>query len=364
MSSPSSFFIVADTARVPTSDRDALLSNPGFGRVFSDHMVTIQYSSERGWHDATIGPRRALYMDPSSLVFHYAQEIFEGLKAYRHPDSSAALFRPAANARRMGRSAERLSMAQLPEEMFLESVRELVRLDKDWIPPAAGAALYLRPFMIANQAALGVRPSDEYLYCVLASSVGSYFESKDKSLSLWVSSTCARAAAGGTGEAKCGGNYAASLPAIAEATREGCDQAVFLDANERRWIEELGGMNIFFVFKDGSIATPPLGGTILAGITRDSLMILARDMGLTVREERYAIDQWHADALSGKLQESFACGTAAVVAPIGRVRGPTFDFSIGYGDCGPVTKKLRDALVQIQHGLAEDRHGWIERVVE
>ncbi|RYH18151.1 MAG: branched-chain amino acid aminotransferase, partial [Alcaligenaceae bacterium] len=231
------------------------------------------------------------------------------------------------------------------------------------IPSAEGAALYLRPFMIADQAALGVKPSSEYLYCVLASSVGSYFGTKAKTLSLWVSSTYTRAAAGGTGEAKCGGNYAASLPAIAEATKHGCDQAVFLDASERKWIEELGGMNIFFVFDDGSLATPPLGGTILAGITRDSLMILARDLGMTVREEPYSIDQWHADAISGRIRESFACGTAAVVAPIGRVRGDGFDFSIGDGEAGAVTRQLREQLTGIQHGVLSDPHGWIEKVL-
>ncbi|PST26913.1 branched-chain amino acid aminotransferase [Mesorhizobium plurifarium] len=345
-----------------TSEREALLTNPGFGRVFTDHMVTIRYSEVRGWHDAKIGPRKGFDLDPSTLVLHYAQEIFEGMKAYRLPDGGATLFRPDANARRFRNSALRLAMAPLPEELFVQSVRELVRVDRDWIPAGEGAALYLRPFMIATEVLLGVKPSAEYLYCVIASSVGSYFKGGAPAVTIWVSENYTRAAPGGTGEAKCGGNYAASLSAQAEAMQEGCEQVVFLDAVERRFVEELGGMNVFFVFRDGSLQTPPLTGTILPGITRDSLITLARDMGLTVREEPYAIDQWQADAESGRLTEAFACGTAAVVTPIGKVKGREHSFTIGDGGAGPIASRLKAALLDIQNGRAPDPHGWLDRL--
>ncbi|MBU3079468.1 branched-chain amino acid aminotransferase [Sphingomonas quercus] len=347
---------------VPVSERDQLLANPGFGRVFTDHMVTIRYADGRGWHDAKVHPRVPLQIDPACSVLHYAQEIFEGLKAYRLADGGAALFRPEANARRFRESAERLAMAQLPEELFLESCRQLVKADRDWFPQIEGGSLYLRPFMIASEVFLGVKPSSEYLYMVIASAVGAYFKGGAPAVSLWVSQDFTRAAPGGTGAAKCGGNYAASLLAQSEAIRNGCDQVVFLDAAERRWIEELGGMNVFFVMDDGSLVTPPLSGTILPGITRDSLITLARGMGLTVREERYGIDQWRADAGSGRLREAFACGTAAVVTPIGTVRAPGVEFTIGNAGPGLVTEKLRSALVDIQRGIAPDPHGWVERL--
>lgn len=348
---------------VAADERDALLRDPGFGRVFTDHMATIRYAEGRGWHGGKVGPRSSFQLDPATMVFHYAQEIFEGLKAYRLPDGGAALFRPDANARRFRNSAERLAMPPLPEELFLESVRALVRTDRDWIPGADGAALYLRPFMIAAEAALGMKPASEYLYCVVASPVGSYFKGGAPAVTLWVSETYTRAAPGGTGEAKCGGNYASSLVAQAEAVRQGCEQVVFLDAVERRWVEELGGMNVFFVFDDGSLQTPPLTGTILPGVTRDSLITLARDMGLAVREEPYAIEQWQADARSGRLREAFACGTAAVVTPIGQVKGREHDFTVGDGGAGPVAARLKAALLDVQTGRAPDRHGWLDRVL-
>src|SRR6478672_7481273 len=313
---------------VPADKRAELLKNPGFGRVFSDHMVTIRYSEAEGWHDARIEPRAPIPMDPAAAVLHYAQEVFEGLKAYKTADGGATLFRPRENARRFQQSAERLAMPILPEELFLEAVDKLVSIDRDWIPDGDGS-LYLRPFMFANEIFLGVKPSSDYLFIVIASSVGAYFKTDAPAVSVWVSPDYTRAAPGGTGAAKCGGNYAASLLAQAEATQHGCDQVVFLDAVEQRWIEELGGMNIFFVFDDGSIATPPLSGTILAGITRDSIITLARGMGLTVREEPYAIEQWRADAESGRLTEAFACGTAAVVTAIGSVTGTEGGFAIG-----------------------------------
>jgi branched-chain amino acid aminotransferase len=295
-------------------------------------------------------------------VLHYAQEIFEGLKAYRLEDDSMALFRPDANARRFAASATRMAMPVLPEETFIESVQQLVSTDKAWFPAIDGGSLYLRPFMFASEIFLGVRPATEYLYIVIAASTGNYFKGGAPAVSLWVSQDYTRAAPGGTGAAKCGGNYAASLVPIADAMARGHDQVVFLDAAENRWIEELGGMNVFFVFDDGSIQTPPLNGTILPGITRDCLITLAREEGLTVREEPYAIDQWRADAQSGRLIEAFACGTAAVVTPIGSVSSPDGTFTMGAGGPGQLTERLKAQLVRIQRGAVPDTHNWVQRI--
>jgi branched-chain amino acid aminotransferase len=347
---------------VPADERARRLEDPGFGRVFTDHMALIEYDEEHGWNNARITARRPFELDPATPVLHYAQEIFEGLKAYHRPDGKAALFRPDANARRFVSSARRMAMPELPEEMFLESIRALVRTERDWIPATEDGSLYLRPFMFASGAFLGVRPSSQYIYAVIASAVGAYFKGDAPSVSLWVTREYTRAAPGGTGAAKCGGNYAASLIAQAEAIRHGCDQVVFLDAVERRWVEELGGMNVFFVFDDGSLQTPPLTDTILAGITRDSLLRLARDMGLTVREEPYSIEQWEADARSGRLTEAFACGTAAVVTPIGSVKSAEGEFTIGGQSTGALTMRLRSALVDIQRGSAPDPYDWIELI--
>ncbi len=349
-------------APVSLADRNQALANPGFGSVFSDHMVSIDWTEGLGWHNATIGPRQPLSLDPATAVLHYAQEIFEGLKAYRLSDGGIALFRPEQNARRFNDSAERLAMPQLPEDTFTQAIRELVMADADWFPSVEGGSLYLRPFMFASEPFLGVRPAKEYKFLVIASPAGNYFKSGSPAVSIWVSSDFTRAAPGGTGAAKCGGNYAASLVPQAEAIQHGHDQVVFLDAAEHKWIEELGGMNLFFVFDDGSMVTPPLGGTILPGITRDSLITLAREEGLTVREERYSLDQWRDDSASGKLVETFACGTAAVVTPVGRVASRTGEFTIGSGGPGQLTSKLRDRLVGIQRGTVEDRHGWVKRL--
>lgn len=347
---------------VDAAERAARLVDPGFGRVFTDHMVTIRYSDAKGWHDAKVGPRAPLTLDPATAVLHYAQEIFEGLKAYRLADGSMALFRPEQNARRFQRSAKRLAMPELPEEMFLQACRQLVQVDKDWFPPIDGGSIYLRPFMIASEVFLGVKPSAEYLFMVIASSAGNYFKSGAPAISIWVSEHYTRAARGGTGAAKCGGNYAASLVAQSEAIRQGCDQVVFLDAAEHRWVEELGGMNLFFLFDDGSLLTPPTDGTILEGITRDSVLTLAREQGLKVREERYAMDQWRADAESGRLVEVFACGTAAVVTPVGTVKSTKGAFTIGAGGAGQMTQKIHAKLVDIQRGAAADTHGWVQRI--
>jgi len=356
------FEFEAHSAPVAAVERAKRLENPGFGKVYTDHMVTIRYSEDRGWYDPRVHPRTPLEVDPSTAVLHYAQEIFEGLKAYRQPDGGAALFRPYANAKRFRDSAARMAMAQLPEEIFVESCRALVRADRDWIPGGPDGALYLRPFMIASEVFLGVKPAGEYLYMVIASSVGAYFKGDTPAVTLWVSEDYSRAGAGGTGAAKCGGNYAASLVAQAEAIRRGCDQVVFLDAAERKWVEELGGMNIFFVLDGGTLVTPPLGGTILPGVTRDSLIRLARDEGLEVREDLYSFDQWREDAASGRLTESFACGTAAVVTAIGQVRSRSGEFTVGSGGPGQVTERLRRKLVAIQRGEAPDPDNWVEKL--
>lgn len=348
-------------APTPIDVREKALINPGFGTLFSDHMVSIDWSEGEGWHNATIGPRQPIPLDPAAAVLHYAQEIFEGLKAYRQADGSIALFRPEANARRFNHSAERLAMPTLPEELFIESVRQLVAADRDWFPSIEGGSLYLRPFMIATEAFLGVRPAKQYKFLVIASPAGNYFKSGAPAVSIWVSEYT-RAAPGGTGAAKCGGNYAASLVPQGEAMARGHDQVVFLDAEQHKWIEELGGMNLYFVMADGSLITPPLTGTILPGITRDSLMTLAREEGLTVREERYSIDQWRDDAASGQLVETFACGTAAVVTPVGKVAGREGEFVIGSGGPGQLTQKLKARLVDIQRGAAPDRHGWMTKL--
>jgi branched-chain amino acid aminotransferase len=245
----------------------------------------------------------------------------------------------------------------VPEELFLKAVEELVRVDKAWIP-SGDASLYLRPFMFANEAFLGVRPALEYVFCIIASPVGAYFKGGAKAVSLWVETEYTRAASGGTGAAKCGGNYAASLVAQAEASKKGCDQVVFLDAAEHRWVEELGGMNVFFVMNDGSVVTPPLGGTILPGITRASVIVLAEERGLRVEQRPYSFAEWQEDAASGRLVEAFACGTAAVLAGIGLVRHAGGEFLVGDGQTGKLTSELRQQLVSLQKGVTNDEHGW------
>ncbi len=356
------FTITPNLRPTDAAVRTAKLADPGFGKVFTDHMVMIRYVEGEGWQHAEVKARAPLNLDPAAAVLHYAQEIFEGMKAYKLADGSAALFRPDANARRFNESAGRMAMPALPEDVFIKSVEELVKIDSDWFPAVEGGTLYLRPFMIASEAFLGVRPAREFLFMVIASAAGPYFKGDAGAISIWISEHYTRAARGGTGAAKCGGNYAASLIAQAEAISKGHDQVVFLDAVENRWVEELGGMNVFFVFDDGSLRTPPLGGTILPGITRDSLLTLAHDSGLSVYEERYGIDQWQEDACSGRLVEAFACGTAAVVTPIGKVAGANGSFNVGAGGPGQLTGKLRQQLVDIQRGSAPDPHNWVRRL--
>lgn len=357
------FEVRPNASPVSDGERTARLVNPGFGQVFTDHMVTIRYADSKGWYDARVEARAPIPMDPATAVLHYAQEIFEGLKAYTTDDGGVTMFRPEANARRFADSAARMAMAQLPEQIFIDSLAELVRVDRDWIPTGADGSLYLRPFMYASEVFLGVKPASEYLYVVIASPVGSYFKGGPLPVTVWISDDYTRAAPGGTGAAKCGGNYATSLVAQAEAIERGCDQVVFLDAVERKYVDELGGMNIFFVMDDDSLVTPPLTGTILPGITRDSIITLATDRGCSVQERLYSFDEWRADAESGRLREVFACGTAAVLTPIGNVKYRGGEFLVGDGQPGRLTGELREELVDIQRGRREDRHGWVHRII-
>ncbi|MEV1206583.1 branched-chain amino acid aminotransferase [Microbispora rosea] len=344
------------------AEREQVLANPGFGQVFTDHMVSIDWTEGEGWHDAKLQPYGPLVLDPATSVFHYAQELFEGLKAYRQPNGSIVAFRPYANAARFNRSALRMAMPELPEEAFVESLELLVQTDRDWVPTAEGHSLYLRPFMIATQPALGVNhPSRSYKYMVIASPAASYFTGGLKPVSVWLSTEYTRAAPGGTGFAKCGGNYAAAFVAQRQAVEEGCDQVVWLDAFEHRWVEEMGGMNLFFVFGD-RLVTPALTGTLLPGITRDSILSLAAELGYTAEEGKISIEEWQAGCESGELTEVFACGTAAVVTPVGSVKGVDRSWTVGDGTPGPVTMKIREELVGIQYGSRPDAHHWIHKI--
>jgi len=366
MTDPIPFRRLPHPAPTPPARRAEILAAPGFGVHFSDHMVTIDWDAERDWHNATLGPRAPIMLDPAAAVLHYAQEIFEGMKAYAAPgengtEGGITLFRADANAARFNASARRLAMPEMPEALFLAGLRELVLADRAWLPAGEGEALYLRPFMIATEAFLGVRAAHAYKFVIIASPAGNYFKSGAAAVSIWISDY-SRAAPGGTGAAKCGGNYAASLVPTAEAHRLGYDQVLFLDATERRWVEELGGMNLFFAFADGRLLTPPLSGTILPGITRDSLITLARDQGLEVLEDHYSLDAWREDAVSGRLVECFACGTAAVVTSVGSVTGRDGGFTIGSGGPGQIAAQLKARLVGIQRGTATDPYGWVTRL--
>ncbi|WP_150306848.1 branched-chain amino acid aminotransferase [Planctomonas psychrotolerans] len=345
------------------AEREAILADPGFGRHFTDHMVAIDWTIDGGWQDARVQPYGPLHLDPSAAVLHYGQEIFEGLKAYRHDDGSIWAFRPERNAARLRKSAQRLALPELPEEDFVESIRQLVAVDARWVPDAPETSLYLRPFMIANESFLGVRSAQRVGYYVIASPAGAYFAQGVAPVSIWLTTEYSRAGKGGTGAAKCGGNYAASLLPQAEAYENDCAQVLFLDAEEGIYLEELGGMNIVLVYRDGRIVTPA-SESILEGITRDSVLQLARDRGHTVEERRVTLDEWRTGVESGEITEVFACGTAAVITPIAQLKGA--DFAVGNADApaGPLTMSLREELTGIQYGRVPDRHGWLTRLVD
>jgi len=342
--------------------RAQILKDPGFGLHFTDHMFTSTWTVEDGWHDSAVRPYGPFTVDPACAVLHYAQEIFEGMKAYRHDDGSIWAFRPTVNAARFQRSAERLALPPLPEADFLAAIEALVSTDADWVPSGEEKSLYLRPFMFASEAFLGVRPANHVTFAVIASPAGAYFRGGLKPVTIWLSEESTRAAPGGTGAAKCGGNYAASLLPQQEAIAAGCDQVVFLDAVERTVVEELGGMNLFLVYADGTLATPELTGSILEGVTRSSIIDLARELGHRVEERRVTIDEWRTGVAGGDIVEVFACGTAAVITPIATLKWRGGSVSAG-ADPGPVSTTLRQHLLDIQYGRRPDSHGWLHRLV-
>ncbi len=349
----------------PDTRREEILADPGFGLHFTDHMVTATWTAGEGWHDGQVRAYGPITLLPSAAVLHYAQEIFEGLKAYRHADGTVWSFRPEANAQRMIRSARRLALPSLSEDDFIGSLKALLAVDEKWVPAAGNGekSLYLRPFMYASESFLGVRPAREVAYCVIASPAGAYFPGGLKPVNLWVSAHYARAGAGGTGAAKCGGNYASSLAGQVEGIEHGCDQAVFLDSATQTYIEELGGMNLFFVTRGGRLVTPELTGSILEGVTRASILELAKELGLEPEERRIPIAEWEKGVAGGDITEVFACGTAAVVTPVGELRWEGGSAASTAGDAGgEVTRAIRQRLLDIQYGRAEDTHGWLTRL--
>ncbi|GAA3285716.1 branched-chain amino acid aminotransferase [Nesterenkonia halobia] len=357
------FDIIENPHPVAQDRRREILADPGFGVHFSDHTVIIDWTDDGdggSWHDARVEAYGPIALDPAASVLHYAQEVFEGMKAYRHADGGVYTFRPRANAARMNRSAARMALPQLDEEAFVESLEQMLAVDSSWVPEGEGAALYLRPFMIATEAFLGVRPAREVSYRVIASPAGNYFGGELKPVRIWVSRDFTRSGPGGTGAAKTGGNYAGSLAAQAQAAEHGCDQVLFLDPLHENAVEELGGMNVFLVTSDGRLITPQLTGTILEGVTRDSVIQLAQDRGLAVEERRVTLDEWARGIEDGTIVEAFACGTAAVITPIGElVDGETTIASPGTGE---VTASIREELLGIQTGAVADRHGWMHRL--
>ena len=336
-------------------------SQLGFGKIFTDRMFIAEWKVGQGWVDARIEPYAPFSLDPACLVLHYAQEIFEGLKAYKWEDGSIALFRPEMNARRFNLSADRMCMPEVPEDLFLEGIAELVKLEADWIPSSAGTSLYIRPTMIAVEPVLGVKPSDHFYFYVILTPVGAYYAGGFNPVKIMVEDRYVRAVAGGTGEAKTGGNYASSLKAGLEAKKKGFDQVLWLDGIERRYIEEVGAMNMFFAYGN-SVVTAPLEGSILNGVTRNSVVSLAEELGFSLEERKVDIDTIMADILSGKITEAFGSGTAAVITPVGALCYKDQNISIGSGGVGTLTQKLYDTLTGIQTGHLPDRFGWVKKL--
>ena len=354
-----------NTKPVDAAERDKRVAEPGFGKYYTDNMVIAQWNEATGWSDATLQAYGPLSLDPATMVFHYGQEIFEGMKAYAQPDGGISLFRPEANAKRFAKSAARIALPEMPVDFFVETVEALVKADKNWVPKKSGESLYIRPFMIATEVGLGVRPSNQATYVLISTPAAAYFNAA-KAVTVWISTEYVRAALGGTGEAKCGGNYAASLLAQKQAAKEGCDQVAYIDAVERKWVEEMGGMNLYFIKgsgKDAKIMTPKLTGTLLPGITRDSILTLANDLGYKTEETMISIDDWRDGVKSGEITEIFACGTAAVVSAVGSAKSIHGTWQTGDGMPGVITNEIRAALLGIQHGTIEDKHGWNKRVI-
>ena len=329
----------------------------GFGKVFTDHMFLMNYTEGQGWHDARIVPYDKLVLDPSSMVFHYGQEMFEGLKAYRGADGKVRLFRPDMNAKRANASNKRLCIPEIPEEDFVEAIKAVVKVDEDWVPEADGTSLYIRPFIIATDAFLGVAPSKTYLFVIILAPSGAYYENGLAPVGIWIEDDYVRAVRGGMGFAKTGGNYAASLAAQVKAHDDGYSQVLWLDGVERKYIEEVGAMNIFFKIS-GKIVTPVLNGSILPGITRNSVIQMCKSMGYEVEERKVSVDELIDAAHTGKLEECFGTGTAAVISPVGKLRYVDEVFTINNNEIGEVSQKLYDTLTGLQWGKCEDKFNW------
>lgn len=332
-------------------------SQLGFGKIFSDHFFYVKYQTGKGWFDPSIEPYRPLEIDPAAMCLHYGQEIFEGMKAYRGTDDAIYLFRPMENIRRMNVSAERLCMPTIDEALFLEGLEKLVLLEKDWIPRGSGTSLYIRPTMIATEKALGVHPSSEYLFFIIVGPVGAYYPQGFSPTKIYVSEEYVRAAIGGVGYCKAAGNYAASLYASKKAMDMGYTQVLWLDACEKKYVEEVGTSNIFFVIGD-ELVTPPLSGSILPGVTRNSVMEMARSWGVTVQERPLSMEDILQANSEGTLKEVFASGTAAIVSPVGQIYFKNREYTINEGRTGALTEKLYNEILQIQYGEKEDPFGW------
>lgn len=334
-------------------------SQLGFGRIFSDHMFLMDYSDDKGWHDPRIVPYGPIPLDPSAACFHYAQEIFEGMKAYRTAEGKIQLFRPQENFKRLNASCERLVIPQMDEKLLLDSLKKLIDIEKDWVPHEKDTSLYIRPFIISNQPVLGVHPSQKYIYCVILSPSGAYYKGGLNPVKIFVETKYVRAVKGGMGMAKTGGNYAASLVAQEEAEKEGYSQVLWLDGVERKYIEEVGAMNVFFKIGD-EIVTPELSGSILPGITRKSVIEVLRSWGMNVSERRLSVDELMKAAKEGTLKEAWGTGTAAVISPIGELKCDETVAVINKNEIGPISQKLYDTLTDLQWGRSEDTFGWIE----
>ncbi|MDO4547976.1 MAG: branched-chain amino acid aminotransferase [Clostridia bacterium] len=350
-------FIKTDTLKQKPTDESKL----GFGRIFTDYMFTMRYSPEEGWHDAVVEPYHAFEMDPAAMVLHYGQTIFEGLKCYRREDGGLQLFRPRDNFARMNISAERLSIPQFDADLALEGLLKLLDVERDWVPHQKDTSLYIRPFIIATDPYVGVRASNSYIFCIILSPVGAYYAHGLSPVGIYVEDNYVRAVRGGFGFAKTAGNYAASLKAGEEAKKKGFDQVLWLDGVDRKYVEEVGSMNMMFVV-DGVLKTPALNGSILAGITRDSILKLAEKDGIKTSEERIAIADIFAAADEGKLDEAFGTGTAAVVSPVGELCWEGRKITVSSGEIGPITAKMYNQLTDIQWGRAEDPFGWIMKL--
>jgi len=357
------FRVVANEAPHTDQERADALAELSFGVQFTDHMARVTWTAEAGWHDRRVEAYGPLSLDPASAVLHYGQEVFEGLKAFRWADGSIWAFRPEANAGRLARSAWRLAMPELSQEDFLGSIEALVKQDAAWVPGAEESSLYVRPFMYAHEAFLGVRPARHVEYLVIASPVGPYFASGVKPVSIWIEKDYHRSGPGGTGDAKCGGNYAASLMPQMAAYARGYEQVLYLDAKTGTLLEELGGMNVFLVMRDGTVVTPVINGNILEGITRSSVIELLGEDEIKTVERDITIAEVKSGIESGDIAEVFACGTAAVVTPIGKLGSDEFELAVGHGQPGPVTSSIRQRLTDIQYGRAEDTYGWMRRLV-